>query len=71
MSDESKCELCGEPMPAGEEMFKIHGYSGPCPAPALPRVDWIEKASKEIAGNVLVGCVEATVAEIIRRHQPK
>jgi hypothetical protein len=34
------CELCGEPMPAGEEMFKYHGYSGPCPkrrmtAPAL------------------------------------
>ena len=25
------CELCGEPMPAGEEMFKFHGYSGPCP----------------------------------------
>ena len=27
------CELCGEPMPAGEEMFKFHGYSGPCPKP--------------------------------------
>ena len=27
------CELCGEPMPAGEEMFKYHGYSGPCPKP--------------------------------------
>ena len=26
------CELCGEPMPAGEEMFKYHGYSGPCPS---------------------------------------
>ena len=31
------CELCGQPMPAGEEMFKFHGYSGPCPAPPLPR----------------------------------
>ena len=29
------CELCGEPMPAGEEMFKIHGYSGNCPKPPL------------------------------------
>lgn len=29
------CELCGEPMPAGEEMFKYHGYSGPCPKPPL------------------------------------
>jgi hypothetical protein len=30
------CELCGEPMSEGEEMFKIHGYSGPCPKPPLP-----------------------------------
>lgn len=39
---EGCCELCGEPMPAGEEMFKFHGYSGPCPtstavkSPPLP-----------------------------------
>ena len=32
----SKCELCGEPMPAGEEMFKFHGYSGDCPKQPLP-----------------------------------
>jgi hypothetical protein len=32
-----KCEICGEPMPAGEEMFKYHGYSGDCPKPPLPR----------------------------------
>lgn len=25
------CELCGFPMPPGEEMFRYHGYSGPCP----------------------------------------
>ena len=31
------CELCGEPMPEGESMFKYHGYSGPCPKPPLPR----------------------------------
>jgi len=31
-----KCALCGEPMPAGEEMFKYHGYSGNCPKP-LPK----------------------------------
>lgn len=35
VSDAPKCELCGEPMPAGEEMFKYHGYSGPCPKPPL------------------------------------
>jgi hypothetical protein len=30
------CSLCGEPMPPGEEVFKFHGYSGPCPKPPLP-----------------------------------
>jgi hypothetical protein len=39
------CELCGKPMPAGEEMFKYHGYSGPCPVapppvPVLVPQDW-------------------------------
>lgn len=32
-----KCELCGEPMPPGEEMFKYHGHSGNCPKPPLPK----------------------------------
>ena len=37
MSNErALCSLCGEPMPKGEEMFKYHGYSGPCPKPSLP-----------------------------------
>ena len=29
------CGLCGQPMPPGEEVFKYHGYSGPCPQDAL------------------------------------
>jgi len=33
----SVCELCGAPMPPGEETFKYHGYSGPCPKPPLPK----------------------------------
>lgn len=37
MSEQAKCDLCGEPMPPGEEMFKFHGYSGDCPKPPLPR----------------------------------
>lgn len=37
ISEQSRCGLCGEPMPPGEEMFKYHGYSGPCPKPRLPR----------------------------------
>lgn len=36
MAEQQKCELCGDPMPAGEEMFKFHGYSGPCPKPIKP-----------------------------------
>ena len=31
------CELCGEPMPTGEETLRYHGYSGPCPKPPKPR----------------------------------
>jgi len=38
MGEVTKCELCGEPMPQGEEMFKFHGYSGNCPKPPLPRL---------------------------------
>lgn len=40
MSDDlSKCELCGEPLPDGETMFKFHGYSGPCPKPPMPKAN--------------------------------
>lgn len=37
MSEEKQqlCEVCGDPMPEGESMFKFHGYSGPCPKPPL------------------------------------
>lgn len=37
MAEQPTCELCGDPMPPGEEMFKFHGYSGPCPKPPLVR----------------------------------
>jgi hypothetical protein len=38
-----RCQVCGEPMPEGETMFKFHGYSGPCPKPPL---------EKQRAGNL-------------------
>lgn len=44
-----KCELCGEPMPKGEEMFKYHGYSGPCPAPPLPQSAPVENIETKLA----------------------
>lgn len=38
MSDEiAKCGLCGQPMPPDEQMFKYHGFSGPCPIPKAPK----------------------------------
>lgn len=37
MNKQAVCKLCGEPMPAGEEMFFYHGFSGPCPKPPLPK----------------------------------
>ena len=70
MSEKVLCELCGEPMPEGETMFKFHGYSGPCPKPPLPkkRPAWIEAAAKECAAGVLVGNGEHTFAAIIEKH---
>ena len=57
----SKCELCGEPMPTGEEVFKYHGYSGPCPKPPLPRPETeLERLRKDAARyNWLAGKVFA------------
>lgn len=51
-----KCELCGEPLPEGEEMFRYHGYSGPCPKPPLP--------------STTQDTIRNKVAEIIWRGQP-
>ena len=33
----AKCEICGLLMPDGEQMFKFHGHSGPCPGPPLKK----------------------------------
>lgn len=35
MTEIARCQICGEPMPPGEEMFNFHGYSGNCPKPPL------------------------------------
>ena len=56
----SKCELCGEPMPEGEEMFKFHGYSGACQKPPLPRDNGAEEVKalfkRVTGGDVSVRC---------------
>jgi hypothetical protein len=41
----SKCKICGEQMPEGEEIFLYHGFSGKCPAPATK--DWRDRSFKE------------------------
>jgi hypothetical protein len=71
---EAVCELCGEPMPPDESMFKFHGYSGPCPKPPLPKTvptsaelvqSWRSKAteSREEAGRIRRTVKAATDAE--------
>lgn len=49
MSDIAKCELCGEPMPPGEQMFNYHGYSGPCPKPPKPKEPVVDPRDAELA----------------------
>ena len=61
MADNPKCELCGEPMPPGEEMFKIHGYSGNCPKPPLPR------SEKSTTKELLEAC--KTALKALRSYQ--
>lgn len=41
----NRCELCGEVLPATEQMFKYHGYSGPCPKPPLSKPEPIDVPS--------------------------
>lgn len=72
---ESKCELCGHPMPPGEEMFAYHGYSGPCPEPPIlmqekpARIElptyWRKKASesREEAQRIRSTVKDSTDAE--------
>ena len=53
------CELCGEPMPADEQMFKYHGYSGPCPprkhpfAPEPPAAEIQNDSAIPVTSNAL------------------
>ena len=37
MKEKCLCEICGEPMPENEQMFKYHGYSSKYPKPPLKK----------------------------------
>lgn len=52
------CELCGDPMPPGEEMFRFHGYSGPCPKPLLPSPAPANAGEVVISYKLLQRCYE-------------
>lgn len=54
------CEICGEPMPPGEEMFKFHGYSCDCPKPPLPRPETVTLILKREDYDALVKAIEAS-----------
>lgn len=56
------CEICGEPMPPNEQMFKFHGYSGACPKPPLPRPRDKEKIIAELKDAVRCDCIERSKA---------
>lgn len=67
---DGKCELCGEPMPPGEEMFKYHGFSGPCPKPPIQkpsRKERIEAALARMRTEVFAECSLAEEVEGILR----
>lgn len=85
MDEVSRCELCGEPMPPGEEIFKYHGYSGSCPKPPLrtpdeityqktpvySQFDWDER-EKEIEAQkqaAQIDVLEKVQALILRRTE--
>lgn len=40
-------------MPEGEQMFKYHGYSGPCPKPPLPKRYSFDPACMTLAEHFL------------------
>lgn len=68
----TNCELCGHSMPKGEEMFKFHGFSGPCPVPVVHVVvepDHSPKDARELVDYLrTMACVDP---ESGRRRMPR
>ncbi len=65
--DKIVCEICGEPMPEGETMFKFHGYSGPCPKPPLEKQP--QPVEKELqAARLCKGAKATTMTTDTKKH---
>ncbi len=67
------CELCGEPMPTGETMFKYHGFSGPCPTKQAAEVERAEQGTRsveppsgEVRGREIVERLHTLTSEYAR-----
>lgn len=56
---EGNCELCGKPLPSGEEMFRYHGHSGPCPEFALHEYHQHMAEADMVASNSELRCQQA------------
>lgn len=70
------CTLCGEPMPEGETMFFFHGYSGPCPKPALANpaapqeetdVEGLLKVAADVSDHLRNWCGDDYAADVVDR----
>ena len=60
------CELCGAPMPPGEEMFKYHGFSGPCPKPPLKKQPLLSREATEQAHLLVIAALARRTGGEIR-----
>lgn len=65
MTDDAKCQICGELMPPGETMFNFHGYSGPCPKPPLPSL-----VSKQFPASTLAEVMPTRADELSHIAKP-
>lgn len=62
------CQICGKPMPPGEEMFNYHGYSGPCPVAApTPLGRDVRQPSVEELHAAHIASRDDTIARLLKR----
>ena len=54
MKEKYLCEICGEPMPENEQMFKYHGYSSKCPKPPLKKENGNNAGKWHVIGTEII-----------------
>jgi hypothetical protein len=67
---EALCELCGNPMPPGEEVLKFHGYSCNCPPKCPPCPDG-RKPHRDRVREISAMMVEGQMAGIAIDNTPE